>query len=69
MAITQQDIDHIDRAIARGERVVRFADRQVEFRSMDELIKARNAMLTELSRAANPGRSRITRIYHAGKGF
>ena len=40
MAITQQDIDKIDRAIAKGESVVRFADRTVEYRSVDELIKA-----------------------------
>lgn len=69
MAITQQDIDKIDRAIAKGESVVRFADRTVEYRSVDELIKAKNVMLAELSKATNPRRSRVTRIYHAGKGF
>lgn len=69
MAITQQDIDKIDRAIAKGESVVRFADRTVEYRSVDELIKAKNAMQAELSKAMNPRRSRVTRIYHAGKGF
>ena len=69
MAITQQDIDKIDRAIAKGESVVRFADRTVEYRSVDELIKAKNAMLAELSKTTTPRRSRVTRIYHAGKGF
>lgn len=69
MAITQQDIDKINHAIAKGESVVRFADRTVEYRSVDELIKAKNAMLAELSKATNPRRSRVTRIYHAGKGF
>lgn len=69
MAITQQDIDKIDRAIARGESVVRFADRTVEFRSVDELIKAKQAMQAELSKATNPRRSRVTRLYHAGKGL
>lgn len=69
MAITQQDIDKIDRAIAKGESVVRFADRTVEYRSVDELIKAKNVMLAELSKATHPRRSRVTRIYHAGKGF
>lgn len=69
MAITQQDIDKIDRAIAKGESVVRFADRTVEYRSVDELIKAKNAMQAELSKAMNSRRSRVTRIYHAGKGF
>lgn len=66
MAFTQKDIDRLDRAIARGERVVRFTDRTVEYRSVDELIKARNAMLVELQPARRP---RQARIYHAGKGF
>lgn len=69
MAITQQDIDKIDRAIARGESVIRFADRTVEFRSVDELIKAKHAMQEELSKATSPRRSRVTRLYHAGKGL
>lgn len=69
MAITQQDIDRLDAAIARGERVVRFADRSVEYRSVDELIKAKNAMQVELIKAINPRRSRVMRIFHAGKGF
>lgn len=69
MAITQQDIDKIDRAIAKGERIVRFADRTVEYRSVDELIKAKNALLAELSKATSPRRARVRRIYHAGKGL
>lgn len=69
MAITQSDIDRINKAIAKGEHIVKFADRSVEYRSVDELIKARNSMITELTKAQNPRRSRIARIYHAGKGF
>lgn len=68
MAITQKDIDRIDRAIAKGERVVRFSDRSVEYRSVDELIKAKNEMLTELNKSGKR-RSRVVRLYHAGKGF
>ncbi|MCL2344780.1 MAG: hypothetical protein FWC58_02855 [Desulfobulbus sp.] len=67
MAFTQEDIERIDRAIAKGERVVRFTDRTVEYRSIDELIKARNAMLVEI-RQPLP-RPRVSRVYHAGKGF
>lgn len=69
MAITQSDIDKINQAIAKGEHIVRFADRMVEYRSVDELIKARNAMTAELAKAQNPRRSRTVRIYHAGKGY
>lgn len=69
MAITQSDIDRINAAIAKGEHIVRFADRMVEYRSVDELIKARNAMAAELTKTQNPRRSKIVRIYHAGKGY
>jgi len=66
MTVTRDDINTIDRAIAKGERVVRYADRTVEYRSIDELIKAKQAMLSALDK---PGRSRISRVFHAGKGF
>ena len=44
MAWTQADLDAIDRAIAAGEKVVQYADRRVEYRSIQELLAARNAM-------------------------
>lgn len=47
MAFTQTDLDAIRTAIARGERVVQFADRSVTYRSMDELLAAE----TRISRA------------------
>lgn len=69
MAITQNDIDKINQAIAKGEHIVRFADRMVEYRSVDELIKAKNVMVAELAKAQNPRRARTVRIYRAGKGY
>lgn len=69
MALTAEDIDTLDRAISSGERIVRFADRTVEYRSIDELIKARNAIESELITAQTPRRARVSRLYHAGKGF
>lgn len=68
MAITQQDIDRLDAAIARGERVVRFADRTVEYRSVDELIKARNDLRNEMSKASPTRRPRVARLFRSGKG-
>ena len=50
MAWTQTDLDAIERAIASGELMVRFADgRQVQYRSMDELFKARDAIKPSLT--------------------
>jgi hypothetical protein len=50
MSFTQSDIDAIDRAIATGELRVRFSApggsyREVEYRSMDDLIKAKSVMM------------------------
>lgn len=51
MAFTSADIDAIDRAIASGELMVRFSDRQVQYRSLDELLKARAAIQAEIAGA------------------
>jgi hypothetical protein len=40
MAFTQTDIDTLEQAAASGEKRVRFADREVEYRSIDELLRA-----------------------------
>ena len=42
MAVTQQDIDALNAAIASGERVVVLNGQSVTYRSIDDLIKARN---------------------------
>lgn len=49
---TQGDIDAIDRAIATGERKVRFADgREVEYRAISDLIAARGMLSVNISSA------------------
>ena len=68
MAYTQKHLDAVERAIARGEKVVRYTDRTVEYRSIDELLKARDVIRTSLTDAAGP-RSRVIRLYHGGKGL
>jgi len=68
MAFTQKHLDAIERAIARGEKVVRYSDRTVEYRTVDELLKAREEIRTSLTSAAG-ARSRVVRLYHGGKGL
>ncbi len=68
MAFTQDDVVRIERALAKGEHIVRFADRTVEYRSVQELIEARDRMLNELSKAGRQ-RARLVRLFHAGKGW
>jgi hypothetical protein len=65
MAFTQADIDAVDRAIATGELRVRYADREVQYRTIDDLIKARSLMLG--SATTTPGVSRrVPRYQQAG---
>lgn len=63
MAFTSDDLDAIERAIATGELRVSYADRTVEYRSMDELLKARQLILGSLN-----GRAKQTRGV-TDKGF
>ena len=68
MSFTQKHLEVIERAIARGEKIVRYNDRTVEYRTVDELLKAREEIRTSLINAAGP-RSRVVRLYHGGKGI
>lgn len=68
MAVSQADLDALNESIAHGERVVRFPDGSaVEYRSIPELIQARDDLQRQLSRQ-NP-RSRQTYLVHGGRGF
>ena len=50
MPFTSADLTAIQAAIASGELTIRGADgRQVTLRSMDELLKARDAIVAEIS--------------------
>jgi hypothetical protein len=53
VAWTQQQLDAVEAAIASGELTVRFGDRTVTYRSMDELLRAR-AVIRE-AQAAEAG--------------
>ncbi|MEJ5039162.1 phage head-tail joining protein [Pseudomonas sp. MYb398] len=68
MAYTQKHLDAVEAAIARGEKTVRYTDRTVEYRSVDELLKARDVIRTSLANAAGP-RPRVVRLSHGGKGL
>lgn len=48
MAFTQQQLDTLDAAIAQGVRVVKYADKTVEYQSLDDMLKVRRLMAAEL---------------------
>lgn len=49
MAFTQADLDAIDLALKSGTNRVRFQDREVEYRSVDELLKVRGIIFAEVN--------------------
>lgn len=52
MAYTQTDLDTLDAAIASGERRVRVNGREVEYRSVAEMMQARAHVATAIAAAA-----------------
>lgn len=63
MPFTDDDLAAIDSAIATGELRVSYADRTVEYRSIEELKKARDIILSQL--AGRPKQYRVV----TEKGF
>jgi len=53
---TQADLTAINAAIANGVTEVRYADRTVKYRSLDELAKVKAMMQRELGLATRPNR-------------
>lgn len=68
MAVTQSDIDNLNKALANGEKIVRLGDKLVEYRSVDQIIVARDDLQKQLSNA-QARRPRI--VYHTqtGRGY
>lgn len=66
MGYAQADLDAIRAAIAKGERMVMFADRSVTYRSIDELLQAEARIAAALSISTRP---RQALGVQSGKGF
>lgn len=48
MAWTTTDLDAIEKAIVNGTTIVKYADKSVTYRSIDELIRIRDLIKKEL---------------------
>lgn len=67
MAITQADIDALNTAIATGERQVTLGSQQITYRSISELIAARDDLTRQLNKQTlSP---KLTKMYQAGRGY
>jgi hypothetical protein len=60
MAYTQTDLDRIEAQIAAVEKAVRFGDRSVDYRPLDELIKQRDIIQNALNVAGDGASIRST---------
>lgn len=69
MAATQDDIDALTRAIATGERQVTIGNQSVTYRSIAELISARETLQRELDAASTTKRPKHFRLYQSGRGY
>lgn len=63
MALSQTDLDALDAAIAQGELRVEMSGRSVTYRSVGELIAARNHVASVLSAAGATGGRRAVGAY------
>lgn len=63
MAYTTADLDALDKAIASSTLEVQYADRRVKYRSMTELLQARQHVAAQI--AATSGRRSHSRFTFA----
>lgn len=66
MNYTQSDLERLDRAIASSQLTVQYGERRVTFRSMDELLRARQHVESQLK--ASSGRSVYRFTFATGRG-
>lgn len=69
MAVTQAQIDELTAAIASAEKQVALGAQQVTYRSISELIAARNDLQRQLNDQAIGAKSRQTRLIHGGRDY
>lgn len=69
MAVTQADIDALTSAIASGERQVTMGGRTVTYRSIADLILARDTLQRDLNGQNAVNRPKQAKLYYAGRGY
>lgn len=65
MAWTQTQLDALEEAIAQGALIVRYADKQVQYRSLDEMLQLRDMIRQELG-LNKPGGRRLLANHSKG---
>lgn len=68
---TQAQLDALTEAISQGVKSVKYSDKEVVYASIDEMMRLREQMRTELCGEVNPntgvsGRRRRVALYYSG---
>lgn len=66
MSFSQTDLDRIEAAIASGTLTVKYADKQVTYQSLTDLMKARDLIRKSLGAISKTGFGYITSTYNKG---
>jgi hypothetical protein len=57
MAFSQTDLDNLDKAIARGELLVRIDDKEIKYQTTNEMLVARRFISASLTAQTDPLRT------------
>jgi arginase family enzyme len=63
MALTQADLDRLDRAIASGTLTVEVAGRRITYQSVDALLTARSHVAKQVAGVGPQGRTGATKRF------
>ena len=66
MAWTSTDLVNIETAIANGERRVRLGDKEVEYRTIDEMLRIRSEIIKSLNSDLKTGMKRVNMLVDKG---
>jgi hypothetical protein len=69
MAVSQQDIDNLNAAIARGARSVTIGGQTVIYNTTESLIKARDDLVKQMRGQQGARRPKQTYLFHKGRGY
>ena len=69
MSVTQAQIDALNEAISQAERQVTNGAQTVTYRSIADLIAARDDLRRQLANQAQPERPRRTYLTYGGRGY
>lgn len=69
MAVTQQDIDNLNAAIAKGVRSVTVGGQTVIYNTTESLMKARDDMQRQLNAQNQQRRPKQSLLFQSGRGY